>query len=85
MFPEHILVYGGGKITCSEFFIHLTNKVLHDLRIVAVKDGRGEPADVELDVSLSRFDVLLVADVHRLAPVSRQGDAHETCQCKQQL
>lgn len=55
---------------------YITNKVFHDLRIVAVKNGCGEPAKEELDVSLSRFDVLLVADVHRLAPVSRKGDAN---------
>lgn len=47
-----------------------------------MKDGCGEPANVELDVSFSRFNVLLVADVHRLAPVSRQRDANQTCTCK---
>lgn len=64
---------------------YFTNKVFHDLRIVAVKDGCGEPANVELDVSFSRFNVLLVADVHRLAPVSRQRDANWTCACKRWL
>lgn len=56
--------------------IFFTNKVFHHLWVVAMKDGCGEPADVELDISLSCLDVLLVADVHRLAPVSRQGDAN---------
>ena len=51
--------------------------VLHNLWVVSVKDGRSEPAQVELHVSLSCFDVPLVANVHRLSPVSRQGDAHQ--------
>lgn len=37
--------------------------------------GRGKPAQVELDKPLSCFDVFLVANVHRLPPVSRQRDA----------
>lgn len=41
-----------------------------------MKDGGGKPAQVELDVSLRRFYVLLVADVHRLSPVSPQRDSN---------
>ena len=58
----------------------LTNEVLHDLWVVSVKDGSGEPAHVELDVSLCCLNVLLVGDVHGLAPVPCQGDAHHTWQ-----
>lgn len=50
-----------------------------------MKDGCGKPAQVELDVSLSCFNVFLVADVHRFSPVSRQRDANQTCRCEQQL
>lgn len=50
-----------------------------------MKDGCGKPAQVELHVSLSCFDVLLVADVHWLAPVARQRDADQACRCEQLL
>lgn len=43
-----------------------------------MKDRCGKPAQVELDVSLSCFDILLVGDVHRLTPVPRQRDANQT-------
>lgn len=58
------------------FTFYLTNKVFHHLRVVSMKDGCSKPAQVELDISLSCFNVLLVADIHRLSPVSRQRDAN---------
>lgn len=60
----------------------LTNEVFHHLRVVSMKDGCSKPAQVELDVSLSCFDVFLVAYIHRLSPVSRQRNANKTCRCK---
>lgn len=50
-----------------------------------MKDGCGKPAQVELDVSLSCLNVFLVADIHRLSPISRQRDANQTCRCEQQF
>lgn len=67
------------------FALQLTNEVFHHLGVVSMKDGCGKPAQVELDIPLSCFNVFLVADVHRLSPVSRQRDANQTCRCEQQL
>lgn len=65
--------------------IQPTDEVFHYLRVVAVKDGCGKPAQVELDISLSCFDVFLVADVHWLSPIPRQRDTDQACRCEQQL
>lgn len=55
-----------------------TDVIFHDLGVVSVKERRGEPSQVELDVSLCCFYVPLVGNVHRFPPVGRQRDPHQT-------
>lgn len=55
---------------------YCTDEVFHHLGVVSVKDGGGEPAQVELDVSLRCLNVFLVADVHWFSPVSPQRDSN---------
>lgn len=50
-----------------------------------MKDRCGKPSQVELDISLSCFNVFLVADIHRFSPFPRQSDANQTYGFKQEL
>lgn len=54
-----------------------TDVFLHNLGVVSIKERRGEPSQVELDVSLCCFDVPLVGEVHGFPPVGRQRNPNQ--------
>lgn len=70
------IVMRGRLVEPQQDLFQCTDEVFHHLGVVSVEDGGGEPAEVELDVSLRCFDVFLVADVHRFSPVSPQRDSN---------
>lgn len=44
-----------------------------------MKDGCCKPAQGELDISFSCFDVLQISDVNGFPPVPRQRDPKQAC------
>lgn len=76
----HLNTHLNKPVLCFFLFICslLAYVVFHYLRIVSMKEWRGKPAQVELDVSFSSFYITLICDVHWFSPVSWQGDPHHT-------
>lgn len=56
-----------------------TDIILHNLRVVSIKEWRGKPSQVKLHVSLRSLDVPLVGDVHGFPPVNCKWDPNQAC------